>query len=288
MRHGPRMIFLDVDGTLVDYENRLPRSAAQAVGRARAAGHRVYACTGRSKAEMPAHIWAIGLDGMIGGNGAYVEDDGTVLLHQHLSGAQCAQIVSWLTRRGLVFYLEANSGLYAPPAFAHQALAALRAYAAGKGTTDTDTLDVSDIFPEMILTKELVRDDVNKISFVLSSYADLEAAREQFSDLLVGSWGGRGHDALFGDVARDEANKVQAIDLLLEHRGIDLQDSIAFGDATVDIGMLQHCGVGVAMGNGSEQVKAAADLVTDDVEDDGLLKAFERLGLMSGPPAPVS
>ena len=52
--------------------------------------------------------------------------------------------------------------------------------------------------------------------------------------------------------------------------------------------MLQHCGVGVAMGNGSEQVKAAADLVTDDVEDDGLLKAFERLGLMSGPPAPVS
>ena len=66
-----KIIFLDVDGTLVDYENHLPESAVLAVRKARENGHRVYICTGRSKAEVYENIWEIGLDGMIGGNGSY-------------------------------------------------------------------------------------------------------------------------------------------------------------------------------------------------------------------------
>ena len=62
-----KIIFLDVDGTLVDYDNRIPESAIQAIRQARENGHLVYVCTGRSKAEMPEEIWAVGLDGMIGG-----------------------------------------------------------------------------------------------------------------------------------------------------------------------------------------------------------------------------
>ena len=45
------VIFIDVDGTLVDYENNLPASAKEAIVKARRNGHRVYICTGRSKAE---------------------------------------------------------------------------------------------------------------------------------------------------------------------------------------------------------------------------------------------
>ena len=71
-----RIIFLDVDGTLVDYQNRLPASAVRAIRAARERGHRVYICTGRSRAEVYQELWEIGLDGMIGGNGSYVEDRG--------------------------------------------------------------------------------------------------------------------------------------------------------------------------------------------------------------------
>lgn len=78
-----KIIFLDVDGTLVDYENRLPDSAVDAIRKARKNGHRVYICTGRSKAEVYQNLWDIGLDGMIGGNGGpeiksvadYITDD---------------------------------------------------------------------------------------------------------------------------------------------------------------------------------------------------------------------
>ena len=67
-----KIIFLDVDGTIVDYDNHIPDSAKTAIRKARKNGHLVYVCTGRSKAEMPDDIWNIGFDGMIGGNGSYI------------------------------------------------------------------------------------------------------------------------------------------------------------------------------------------------------------------------
>ena len=102
-----KILFIDVDGTLLNYENRLPPSARAAIRAARANGHRVYICTGRSEAEVYESIWEIGLDGMIGGNGAYVRDGGQVVLWKHISAEQCRRVVDWLHGRGLEFYLEA-------------------------------------------------------------------------------------------------------------------------------------------------------------------------------------
>ena len=96
-----KIIFLDVDGTLVDYEGRIPKSAIQAIRAARKGGHRVYICTGRSKAEVYQELWDIGLDGMIGGNGSYVEDGGHVVLHQLITKEQCVRIVDYLHEKGL-------------------------------------------------------------------------------------------------------------------------------------------------------------------------------------------
>ena len=74
--------------------------------------------------------------------------------------------------------------------------------------------------------------------------------------------------------------RAHAIDVLLAHLGADRADTIAFGDARVDIPMLEYCACGVAMGNGGPEIRAMADLVTDDVEHDGLWHAFRKLGLL--------
>ena len=115
----------------------------------------------------------------------------------------------------------------------------------------------------MIFDGELYRHDVNKISYVLGSYQDFLDTRGRFPDLESGTWGGRGGaTALFGDL------------------GVNRQGTVAFGDAAVGIPMLEYCAVGVAIGNGSEDIKAMAGIVAGDVEEDGLARAFERLGLM--------
>ena len=62
--------------------------------------------------------------------------------------------------------------------------------------------------------------------------------------------------------------------------GAPMKNSIAVGDSGNDLEMIKAAGVGVCMGNGSDDVKAAADLVTTDVNDDGIYNAFVKLGLI--------
>ena len=206
-----KIIFLDVDGTLVDYDNRIPESAIQAIRQARGNGHLIYVCTGRSKAEMPQEL-----------------------------------------------------------------------YAKKKGKTDAEVehQEVEDVMHGMVFGGELYRDDLNKISFILTSYQDHLDSKEAFPELKAGTWGGRGEEALFGDLGVKDITKAHAIDVLLEHLGAKKEDTIAFGDAKIDIPMLEYCQIGVSMGNGGPEILAMADMVTDDVAEDGLYNAFEKLELL--------
>lgn len=277
-----KVIFLDVDGTLVDYHNRIPQSAIDAIRQARRNGHLVYVCTGRSRAEMQAELWEIGLDGMIGGNGAYVEHHNQVLMHQLISPEDARAVVDWLTERGSAFYLESNNGLFASPDFREKARDAIKAYALTKGQSEEEVAgkEAEYFIHGLQFGGQLYRDDLNKVSFVLSSYQDHLDSKDAFPQLEAHTWGGRGETALFGDLGVRDIDKAHAIDVLLDYLGVDRKDTIAFGDAKIDIPMLDYCALGVAMGNGGPEILAMADMVTDDVENDGLYKAFEKLGLL--------
>lgn len=277
-----KLLFIDVDGTLVDYENRLPDSAVEAIRKARANGHRVYISTGRSKAEVYPPLWEIGLDGMIGGNGSYVESNGEVVLHRLITADQCRHIVDWLHSRGLEFYLESNNGLFASEQFETAALSSIQLYTARKGRPGADTITVRDVFPDMIFGGELYRDDLNKVSYLLNSYQDFLDAQKEFPDLQNGTWGGAGETALFGDLGVKDITKANAIEALLNYLGASREDTIAFGDAKIDIPMFEYCAHSVCMGSGGPEAKAAAEYVTDAVMDNGLYNAFVHLGLIEG------
>lgn len=274
---GQKIIFLDVDGTLVDYENRLPHSALRALEKARKAGHLIYLATGRSKAELYGEISQVTYDGYIGGNGSYIEVADQVVKEETLSYEETKAVVDWLEARQLEFYLEANSGLYGSRNFEKRGQPTMQAYSKSKGKEITT---VKEAFPELILGADLYRSDINKISFILDSYQDYLDACLAFSELKLGTWGGVGEEALFGDVARGNINKGNAVSELLAHLGIDGKDSLAFGDAKVDIPMLDVAGVGVAMGNGGPEIQAMADFITKDVNEDGIWHAFEYFDLL--------
>ena len=55
---------------------------------------------------------------------------------------------------------------------------------------------------------------------------------------------------------------------------------MAVGEGENDIGMLQFVRCGVAMGNGNQQIKAVADYVAPSVDDDGIMKALQDLGVI--------
>ena len=277
-----KIIFLDVDGTLIDYETKLPASAAKAVDLARANGHKVYICTGCSKAEIEQRNLC-DLDGMIGGNGAYVEDAGKVIMHQGLTKEDVKLIVDWCNERRLGVCLEANSGMYCNDYMLEQGPSTMMKYAQGKGANLEQAKEVSEeIMKGYIHLKgeDLYRDDVNKISFILSSYQDHLDSKKEFPHLVANTWGGKGEVALYGDLGPAGITKKHAIEVLLDYLGADQKDTISFGDAKIDLSMFECCAFNVAMGNGGEEIKAAADYVTTDVNDDGIYNAFQYLKLI--------
>ncbi len=274
-----KIVLIDVDGTLVDYEGKLPASAQIAIRQARKNGHRVYICTGRSEAEVYDYIWDIGLDGMIGGNGSYVKDGDEVIFHQMISEEETRMIVDWLHLRGLEFYLECNSGLYGSEAFEKKGEPVIKEYSDRKGK-DSSQMTVRKAFPDMIFGENLYRNDVNKISFILNTYQDHLDSKKEFPDLKAGTWGGAGETALFGDLGVKDIDKGKAIDVLLNYIGASIEDTIAIGDAKVDIPMLEKCAIGIAVGNGGDEIKQMADYVTDDINADGIYNAFKHFGLI--------
>lgn len=210
-----KVIFIDIDGTLLDYENKLPASADRAIKEARKNGHRVYICTGRSEVEVYDYISDIGLDGMIGGNGSYVKDEDTVVMHQLITLEQCKHIVDWCHSRNLEFYLESNNGLFASKNFEEKGNPVIKVYYQRKGKENASEQTVRTVFPEMIYGGELYRDDCNKVSFILNSYQDHLDSIKEFPDLKPGTWGGAGKIALFGDLGVKGIDKAHAIDDVL-------------------------------------------------------------------------
>ena len=69
------------------------------------------------------------------------------------------------------------------------------------------------------------------------------------------------------------------IHILAKHLGVKQEEVMTFGDAENDLDMIVYAGMGVAMANAFDEVKKAANYITDSNEDDGVAKAIEKFVL---------
>jgi len=92
----------------------------------------------------------------------------------------------------------------------------------------------------------------------------------------------------FLEVAPPFIDKANSLSILLEKIGIEPDKVIAIGDGVCDVTMLQLVGLGVAMGNAQESVKACADRVTLTNEEDGVAVAIETAVISELRPAAIS
>lgn len=82
------------------------------------------------------------------------------------------------------------------------------------------------------------------------------------------------------DIIAKDGGKMAGIKRYLGLIGVAPEEIIAFGDAENDLEMIRFAGIGVAMGNAEESVKAVADYVTTDIDDDGIEKALKHYNLI--------
>ena len=100
-------------------------------------------------------------------------------------------------------------------------------------------------------------------------------------DLLTGIQGIGFADPFPNDleVIAGDIDKGEALCFLLRHLGLEASQVLAMGDGGSDLPLLQAAGIGVAMANATEGVKAAADFVTTSCDEDGVAVALEKFVL---------
>ena len=111
-----------------------------------------------------------------------------------------------------------------------------------------------------------------KICFEIAETAHAAVLAAEFPDVDCAKFSG-GNWYKF---TKKTATKENAILKICEHCGISTAEVIAFGDDLPDAGMLQLCGLGIAMGNAIDEVKAAADIVIGGNDEDGIADYLEK------------
>ena len=266
-----KLLLFDVDGTLCGYDAKVPASAPEAIKKARENGHIVVIVTGRMRNR--ALVGGIEADGMICGNGAYLEISGNILKDLSLSAQDIAEVTDYLDENSFDYFMEGNEGLYGSRNFETNAVPYYEKYGIRNPV-------IRRIYPMMTFPESMHQPGVTKINYLLHTYQDYLTFKEHFSRFQCLTWGGKGEDVIFGDCALYGIDKNTAIQQLIAYLDIPREDIFAFGDAEVDIPMFEAAGNSVCMGGGREGAKAAADFVTDTVENDGIQKALEHFKLI--------
>lgn len=275
-----KTIFIDVDGTLVSNVGIIPQSAIEAIQTARKNGHKILLSTGRPMIEVHSRIQEIGFDGYITSGGGCVEVEENIVFHRQFTEKEIEEITAYLQSSRIPFYLETNTGSYSNKAGKGRLIEIVQPFLADLTPAqkkDNDFIKFLDIVHE---TEDLIREDVNKISF-LDSETPLSETKRHFGDhfiIMENTVPVFGKNS--GEILLRGISKSNGIKIALEHLGLPQEDTMAYGDGLNDLDMLQYVAWGVAMGNAKDGLKAVADDITDDVEHDGLFHSFRKYGLI--------
>lgn len=272
-----RLVFLDVDGTLINGDQEIPDSARAAIAEARAEGHTLIICTGRAKPEIYPFLWDLGFQGFIGCNGAYGELDGERVFADLLPAADVRELSDWLESAGAAWMWQGPDTLYPHGFF----LDVFSTPEEEGGTPGDWSHFLNQIKPALDWSQP---ERAFKVTFVFphDSQVGRDKALEDFGDrfcILPGSLA----PAAFRDMSELTAlgmSKAVGVKRFAEHLGVPLSDVIAFGDSANDREMLEAVGHGIAMGNSRDGIEEVAAWTTKSINDDGLAYGFRKLGLI--------
>jgi Cof subfamily protein (haloacid dehalogenase superfamily) len=262
-----KLLVVDIDGTLLGRERNISAENRRALDWARRSGVIVALSTGRAMLACTSILEQLALDGYhIFFDGALVSDLGSEVYAQPLDRGVVGEAVGFAHSIDidLELYSEANY-------FVERETWSTDAHRQFFGL-EPSVVDFSDLWQrERIIKAGLASTSPEQVAKARQFYTQFEG-RLHFSIARSPAFPG----VEFTNVVAPEVSKGKALEALALHLGILLSEVMAVGDGTNDISLLAKAGLAVAMANAPDEVKAVADHIAPDVDQNGLAAAVER------------
>ncbi|MCH9275876.1 Cof-type HAD-IIB family hydrolase [Bifidobacterium amazonense] len=267
---NPKLVFIDIDGTLLDSSHRIPESAREECRRAQQSGHRLFICSGRAALDIDPPVLALGFDGIVSDGGACAELDGETIIDERMPAESVRRATSFFTAHGMPYAWHCPDGMHATERYLYRLGIWRRLLRHPQMRAAWHTIaDHSAPLPPVRKGTFYVPEDgsltVENVQQELSGYATI----------IHGSINASSDDN--GEILIPGVDKGTALMKVAQRLSVPLPDTIAIGDSDNDLEMIQAAGVGVAMGNGTTSVKSAADMIAPNVDNNGLAAALRQL-----------
>lgn len=254
-----RYIFFDIDGTLKagGYDNAyIPDSTRRAIELLRESGHFLAIATGRSEAMAREYVKELGFENMVSDGGYGITIEGKLLGITPLDKSLVVDLIDECRKLDMPWALQVdNSDTRVAP--------------------DTRFEE----FTHDVYMKTRVETDLeprNHDTLYKAYVACLAPDEKRLTTLGKLPWCRFLDEYIFVE----PADKAYGVRRILDHFGASYKDAIVFGDGINDLSMFVDVWTKVAMGNACDELKARADLITTDVDKDGIWNACKTLGLI--------
>lgn len=262
-----KLVFFDIDGTLLDHDKKVPLSTKEAIYELKVCGHEVAIATGRPPFLFKVLREELGIESYVSLNGQYVVYKGNVVYSNPIPTEVLHSLKEYAVSMGLpiIYISDENTKLNMTH---HERV---------EESYTPHHLPIPECDPDYYLGR-----DIYQAALFCTAEEETSYNVEYNDQLRFVRW-----DKVAVDVIPTGGSKAAGIEKFIQHVGFKREDVIAFGDNLNDLEMLQFVGHGVAMGNADPVVKEIARYVTRDVDQDGIMHGLRQLGLLTADSAVV-
>lgn len=276
-----KILFFDIDGTLMGRSMSLTARNLEAIQVLHEKGYLMFICTGRALTSVYPAIMELGFDGYVTSAGAIIYVGRKSIYEHYLDKPTVTSVLHLFADQGIGFTIETKHALYQTK---------------GVRTFFDEMHSKEDSMnQELKRMKEVKRHRANvidfsefhfdtpvtKITFVAKDKTKFEEIRSFFADKFnVVIFSDDKETFCNGELIDKTCTKGDAVAFVCDYYGIDIANSIAFGDSMNDYEMLERAGVSVVAKGASEQLRDLGQYFFDDPDDDGIYHVVKEMGLI--------
>lgn len=254
-----KIVFFDIDGTLLDHDKNLPQSTKLAIQNLKEKGVHVAIATGRAPFMFADLMKELGIDTFVSFNGQYVMYDNEVVHKQPLSTQEINDLekIAMTRHHPMVFLNQEN--MFANKQTHPQIKESIESLKVKHPLYDPLFYHNNEIYQALLFCEG--HEEEQYIS--------------EFSNFHFIRW----HEYSL-DILPKGGSKAIGIQKMTERLGFSTENVYAFGDGLNDLEMLGYVGTSVAMGNALPEVKGVANFITKNVDEDGIMHGLKEVGLL--------